>query len=196
MKKVFLLILAGFLFVCCSQKANDEKADAEMTMKPLTYSYDEGKVNVEIDVNYPEGGNEILRNALCEYINEQLGGSYEGDLEDGQKLIEFYGNLFKTELQKEYEELRTNLDEENINGLYRKFVIEKDYETDKLVTLSVTEEIYLNGAHGMHYGFGQTFRKSDGRRFNSDMMCNIDSEEWHTLIKEGLRGYFSEMSEG
>ena len=133
MKKVFLLILAAFLFVCCSQKANDEKADAELTMKPLTYSYDEGKVNVEIDVNYPEGGNEILRNALCEYINEQLGGSYEGDLEDGQKLIEFYGNLFKTELQKEYEEQRTNLDEENINGLYRKFVIEKDYETDKLV---------------------------------------------------------------
>jgi hypothetical protein len=39
-----------------------------------------------------------------------------------------------------------------------------------------------------------TFRKSDGRRFGTDMMCNLYSDDIHAIIKKGLMEYFSEYS--
>lgn len=201
MKKLFIIILGCLLTVGCNQKASNEKTiinektNEELTTKELTYAYDQDKVEVNIKIAYPEGGNEILRNALREFFSESLGGSYDGDLADGQKMVDFYAEQMKAELIKVHEEQKQDLSEENISGFYKTVSIEKTYETDKLITFTVVEEIYTNGAHGMHYGYGQTFRKSDGRRFNTDMMCNLTSDGMHTLIKEGLREYFSEMSD-
>lgn len=194
MKKPLIFILGCLISVSCSQKSGNAQTESELTTKKLTYAFEQDKLEVAIDIDYPDGLNGILQNALCEFFSEALGGSYEGDLADGQKMIDHYGEIFKAELIKEYEEQREDLSEDNLNGFYRKFVIEKVYETEKLVTFAVAEEIYMNGAHGMHYSHGQTFRKSDGRRFNSDMMRNMGSLEMHTVIKEGLREYFSEMS--
>ena len=195
MKKLFILVLGCMFTVGCDQKAGYEKNDKELVTKELAYAYDQHKVEVNVKIAYPESENDILQEAIREFFSETLGGSYEGDLADGQKMIDFYAEQMKAELIKEYEEQKQYLSEEDINGYYKTITIEKTYETDKLVTFTIVEEIYTNGAHGMHYGYGQTFRKSDGRRFNVDMMCNLTSDGMHTLIKEGLRQYFTETNE-
>lgn len=199
---LFVLIIGCLIATSCIQKSNinnnhnenveTASVDSLLITNELTYHYIHDIVQVDLIVDYPYCSNAILQNALCEYINETLGGSYDGSLEDGQQLVDFYGKIFKSELIKKHTEQSQELSEDNLNGFSKSVVIKKDYETDKLITFTVTEEIYLNGAHGMHYGYGQTFRKTDGRRFNTEMMCNLDTQGIHDIIKEGLRQYFSE----
>ncbi len=202
MKKLFILMMGILVAVICNQNSrknkDDDAADAELTTKlttkKQTYSYEEDKIGVSIEVDYPNGGSEILKDALSEFINETLGGSYEGELDEGRTVVDFYGGQIKTELINEKAEQSQDLDEDAINAFYKHITIKKDYETDLLVTYLVDQDIYLNGAHGMQYHYGQTFRKSDGRRFGPDMMMNVGSEGMYSLIKEGLRSYFAENS--
>lgn len=193
MKKWFVLLSAAILAVSCSQKSGN--GDDAFTTRQLSYSYNEGKIEVALNVDYPEGGNEILKQAVREYISETLGGKYGGSLEEGQGMIDFYGEQIKSSLLKEYEEQKQDLAEENINGFLTKMDIKKDYETDRIITFTVAQEFYLNGAHGSALSFGMTFRKSDGRRFTPDMMVDIHSDGMHAVLKEGVREYFSQMED-
>lgn len=190
MKKALVFLTACMLAVSCCQKS--DISSGELTTQELTYTYNEGKIEVELKVEYPDGGNEFLKQAVREYISETLGGKYNGSLEEGQGMIDFYGEQIKASLLKEYEEVKQDLEEENINGFLTKMNIKKDYETNKLVTFTVAQEFYLNGAHGSAMCFGMTFRKSDGRRFTPDMMVDIHSDGMYTILKEGIREYFSE----
>ena len=57
---------------------NDE-ADTLVT-NLYSYEYDEDKVMVDFQIEYPTGGcNKALRNAIREFISEYFGGTYEGD---------------------------------------------------------------------------------------------------------------------
>ncbi len=44
----------------------------------------------------------------------------------------------------------------------------------------------------MHGSANTTFRKSDGRRFGNEMLIRTGTEEFRTLIKDGLKQYFAE----
>ena len=188
-KNGLFLWMACLLAVSCGQQTGS----SDVTTQELAYSYKDGKIEIELNIEYPNGGNELLKQAVREYISETLGGEYKGSLEEGQGMIDFYGEQIKSSLLKEYEEEKQNLAEENINGFTTKMDLKKDYETDKLVTFIVTQEFYLNGAHGTATSFGMTFRKSDGRRFLPNMMVNVHSDGMYAILKEGLREYFSQM---
>ena len=212
MKKTFLAIFMGVLVVTScewwlnsNRNNNDaddewaEEADVQLDDEADTlvttiysYKYNQDKVEVNFQIEYPTGGcNKILRNAIREFISEYFGGTYEGSLNDGQELVNFYGQKNKARLKEMREDDSVDMDEDYINGYWRNVEVNKIFETDKLITFGWMEDIYYNGAHGNPAYYGITFRKSDGRRFSKEMMTNIYSEEWYSIVKEGLRNYFS-----
>lgn len=204
MRKHLISLIGLLAILSCGQKSNsssdsDEQAGTkqaqEQEVTPLEYSYDKNKVEVGLDIDYPTGS-ALIDKAVAEYISEKLGGTYDGDLANGDSLVSYYGDEILAELKKHLkEDINNGVEDEYINGYYRKMEIKKEYETDLLVTYSYTEDIYLNGAHGMQYFYGQTFRKSDGRRFDEGMMRQLYSEEMYNLRKEGLREYFNESGD-
>ena len=204
MRKHLISLIGLLAILSCGQKSNsssdsDEQAGTkqaqELEVTPLEYSYDKNKVEVGLDIDYPTGS-ALIDKAVAEYISEKLGGTYDGDLANGDSLVSYYGDEILAELKKHLkEDINNGVEDEYINGYYRKMEIKKEYETDLLVTYSYTEDIYLNGAHGMQYFYGQTFRKSDGRRFDEGMMRQLYSEEMYNLRKEGLREYFNESGD-
>lgn len=201
MRKHLISLIGLLAILSCGQKSNsssdsDEQAGTkqaqELEVTSLEYSYDKNKIEVELDIDYPTGS-ALIDKAVAEYISEKLGGTYDGDLANGDSLVNYYGDEILAKLKKQLkEDIDNGVEDEYINGYNRKMEIKKDYETDLLVTYSYTEDIYLNGAHGMQYFYGQTFRKSDGRRFDEGMMRELYSEEMYKLRKEGLREYFNE----
>ena len=204
MRKHLISLIGLLAILSCGQKSNsssdsDEQAGTkqaqELEVTPLEYSYDKKKIEVGLDIDYPTGS-ALIDKAVAEYISEKLGGTYDGDLANGDSLVNYYGDEILAELKKHLkEDINNGVEDEYINGYYRKMEIKKEYETDLLVTYSYTEDIYLNGAHGMQYFYGQTFRKSDGRRFDEGMMRQLYSEEMYNLRKEGLREYFNESGD-
>ena len=204
MRKHLISLIGLLAILSCGQKSNsssdsDEQAGTkqaqELEVTPLEYSYDKNKIEVGLDIDYPTGS-ALIDKAVAEYISEKLGGTYDGDLANGDSLVSYYGDEILAELKKHLkEDINNGVEDEYINGYYRKMEIKKEYETDLLVTYSYTEDIYLNGAHGMQYFYGQTFRKSDGRRFDEGMMRQLYSEEMYNLRKEGLREYFNESGD-
>ena len=204
MRKHLISLIGLLAILSCGQKSNsssdsDEQAGTkqaqELEVTPLEYSYDKNKIEVGLDIDYPTGS-ALIDKAVAEYISEKLGGTYDGDLANGDSLVNYYGDEILAELKKHLkEDINNGVEDEYINGYYRKMEIKKEYETDLLVTYSYTEDIYLNGAHGMQYFYGQTFRKSDGRRFDEGMMRQLYSEEMYNRRKEGLREYFNESGD-
>lgn len=208
MKKILTFILGMMVVASCdhlSKSSSDKEEEVNIAdlegmafeTEKLSYSYEEDKVEVSIDVEYPKDGNPILVNAIREYISETMGGTYDGDLEEGQQLVDYYGGFYKKELN---DEKQVQIDEndgndEIINGFYRNYDIKKEYETDHFITYLVNSSVYLNGAHGVESSYGMTFRKSDGRRFGTDMMRNLYSQDIYALIKKGLIDYFGQYSD-
>ena len=207
MKKILTFILGMMVVASCDliSKSSSDKEDISIadleTMdfetEKLSYSYEEDKIEVGIDVDYPKDGNPILCNAIREFISEEMGGTYSDDLEDGQQLVDYYGNKLKKELSDaKQEDIDANDgDEDYINGFYRLYNINKKYDSEHFITYVVEGSIFLNGAHGTESHYGVTFRKSDGRRFSTDMMFNMYSEEFYTMLKNGLMSYFNEYSD-
>jgi len=206
MKKILTFILGMMVVASCDHlpKSSSDKGDFDLAAleemsfetEKLSYSYEKDKIQVGIDVDYPAEGNPLLVNAVRELISEQLGGTYDDDMEDGQQMVDSYGDKFKKELTKSYEEevAANDGDEDIVVGYSHVFDIKKSYESDHFITYLVDEEIFLNGAHGTAFCHGVTLRKSDGRRFGTDMMRNRYSEEFYAIIKKGLMEYFSDGS--
>ena len=200
MRKYLITIVGLLVMLSCDQKSKSSSADdadneteqiqERLKTQNLTYSYEQDKVEVSIDIDYPKS-NDLLGKAIAEFISEKLGGTYEEDLSKGQEVIDYYGDKLKAELKENRKnDLEDGMEEDYINGYSNDFSIKKIYETDRLVTFLLEHSIYLNGAHGVDYVYGQTFRKSDGRRFDAEMMRNLDHSDMYQIRKEGIREYF------
>ena len=136
-------------------------------------------------------------NAIREYISESLGisyagemennmqGSYSGDLGDGQKMIDYYFDLKYKEFKNAHDEMA-----EHMQGDVPTYVSETEihylYETDKFVTYEMKKYEDMGGAHGGTFISGMTFRKSDGRRVEWDLF----TKSMQDVIKKGLKKYF------
>lgn len=199
MKKLIFLVPFLTFLVSCSFVSKKVTAlpllgGDDLTTDSIVFDKDQNHVTVHIYVDYPVGGNAILVNAIAEYIDEIMGGTYEGDLTNGQEVIAGYGQQEWNHMQDEYREMTADMDPEYISGIgfYSSYEIRKVYETDQVVTYVTDNDTYLGGAHGMQYQTGVTFRKSDGRRFGYDMMRNLGTEAFGQLTKQGLKDYFHE----
>ena len=171
--------------------------DGKLTYKQVEQSKKDKSGEYKIIVDFPTSGNPILMNAIREYISESLGisyagemennmqGSYSGDLGDGQKMIDYYFDLKYKEFKNAHDEMA-----EHMQGDVPTYASETEihylYETDKFVTYEMKKYEDMGGAHGGTFISGMTFRKSDGRRVEWDLF----TKSMQDVIKKGLKKYF------
>lgn len=175
----------------------DSQKDGKLTYKQVEQSKKDKSGEYKIAIDYPTGGNPILVNAIREYISESLGisyagemennmqGSYSGDLSDGQKMVDYYFDLKYKEFKNAHDEMA-----EHMQGDAPTFASETEihylYETDNFVTFQYKKYEDMGGAHGGTFIAGMTFRKSDGRRVEWDLF----TRNMQDVIKKGLKQYF------
>lgn len=186
MKQTFLLItLMATVMTACGYGRQDKDDFATDSVK----FEDSSKVaEVIISVDFPAEGPQPLAGIVREYISEELGGTYSGNLTEATEMLAHYGKTLKDSL----ESMAKADGREDMPQYYIMRSILKTHETDKYITYTSSTETYYGGAHGMHTAYGTTFRKSDGRRLGYEMLINTDRKEFRALIKDGLKQYFTE----
>jgi len=130
----------------------------------------------QLTIEYPVSGNEILIQNLREWINEQLGGTYEGDLNNPEALFNYYSKDF--------------FDSDDVCAT---LTIKQVFSNDVIMTYLNDASTYGGGAHGIEASVGVTFRKKDGKRFTMDMI--LKSSDLQPEIKKGLKNYFEVSSD-
>ena len=179
--------------------APTEKAQTDkLTTKKIAKSLKNDAGEFDLTIDFPEGGNATLVNAIREYISESLGstygggedeslqGSYSGDLANGEKMATYYFDLKVKEFNGMYNDMKQDGMPE-VPELASSIKITKDYETDKVVTFLYNSYENGGGAHGGAVGSGMTFRKSDGRRIDWDLFTTVKMQ---SIIRDGLKEYF------
>ena len=140
-----------------------------------------GKFTLEVD--FPESGNFFVINNIREWMSEQLGGTYEGSMENGAKMFDFY----KTSVLQDFQQnIIPDMPKIKDISCYKDVKIAKICETDCYVTYLYTQEGYAGGAHGWFVSEGQTFRKSDGRRIDYDIFREEMKDELAELVKDNI----------
>lgn len=186
-KNILLTAFATIAFFTMCKGGEQSPNSQSFVTDSVKYEYKTKNVEVAIKADFPAKVNSTLSNAVCEYINETLGGSYNGNIAKTDSMLSFYGKAQAdtlTQWQKESGQA-------DFQYLYN-YSIAKVYETNTYVTYQSSHNAFTGGAHGMYSESGITFRKSDGRRFDKDMFRNTESEGFHKLIKEGLKHYFAQ----
>ncbi len=138
---------------------------------------------VVIQADFPEEGNFFVINNIREWMSEQLGGTYEGVPENGQRMFDHYKRAVLADFQQ-------NIipDMPKMEGMecHKTMKFEKMHETERYVTYLYTQEGYAGGAHGWYLLQGQTFRKSDGRRIDYDIFRTELMDELADLVKDNI----------
>lgn len=215
MKKSFLLAISAMavLFSCKPGSTNPSKTDlpsgdstaVETTLaetsdeavfdslKTDTVSFEkvEDIFKLGLSAEYPVAGGDSVVKAVREFINDCLGGAYDGPLADGKKMIKRNGEL----MWGTFMERCGDADTEDANELFLYMTVSKVFETKSFVSFMASTTQYTGGLHGIGFDEGRTFSKVTGKSFGYDMMKDLDTPAFKRLIKEGLRKYFSNEDE-
>lgn len=177
-KVLFVAALLPFMLACTGGQTGTSGSTAPTDSVCFNFEDDQIVCNIKADVPSPE-----LALAVGEWLDEQLGGCYDGDARDMQALIDFYGHAWSDTLRNAAEE---------VLGMITEFdaTMEKDYETDRFVTYTLNTCLGLGGAHPTSSVIGVTFRKSDGRRLDWDIVRNYFGYRIKEIIKDKLTDYF------
>ena len=132
-----------------------------------------------MEIDFPITKNQILFSNIIEWINEELGGDYQGAPNDLNSMFEHY-----------YMKQREDLTEQDY---YSKIEIKKIYENAAIVTFIKSWDSYYGGAHPLGYTKGATFRKTDGKVLSMNSI--FDHDGMLTYIVEGLKSYFNVYSD-
>ena len=206
-KKLLFAILGMMAIISCNNKGQTRPADNKdsvtvdtivpetscdvrmdsLKTDTLFYSKEEGKFRFNLAADYPVAGDDTLVKVVREYINDFLGGAYDGPLDDGQAMIRKNGEI----MYGNFVEMCGDADLEEVFELYYYKSVEKGYETNAFITFITMGGQYTGGLHGIGFETGVTFSKSNGKTFGYDMMKDTDSPEFKQFIKEGLRKFFS-----
>lgn len=210
-KKLFICSAAVLMMVACGNKTaqccgNDTTATAGIaaaevsesvrmdSLKTDTVSFDkqEGIYKFGLSAEYPVSGGDSVVKAVREFINDFLGGAYDGPLADGKAMVKRNGEM----MWGNFLEMCGDADLEEVNELFLYKMVNKVYETKTFVTFQASVSQYTGGIHGIGYESGHTFSKINGKQFGYDMMKDLDTPAFKRLIKEGLRRYFSDEDDG
>lgn len=206
MKKMMILAMAAMMMSACGNKTvkggdNDSTATGETTVveardnvrmdtlktDTMSYEKEEDIYKLSYFVDYPVEGDDSLVQSVRAFINDYLGGAYEGPLDNGRDMLKRNCEIeFGTFLENCGE-----VDDEDIDELFMRKLVNKRVETNTFVTFRAFTSQYAGGLHGIAYETGVTFSKVNGKCFGFDMMKGLDSPAFKQLIKEGLRKFFS-----
>ena len=206
MKKLIAFTMTALMIVACGNKTaqggdNDSTATVEtpaaevsedvrtdsLTTDTVYFDKEEGIYKFGLSADYPVAGGDSVVKAVREFINDFLGGAYDGPLADGNAMVKRNGEL----MWGNFLEMCGDADSEDPVELYLYKEVSKFYETKTFVTFLTLESQYTGGAHGIGFESGHTFSKINGKPFGYDMMKDLDTPAFKRLIKEGLRRFFS-----
>ena len=202
--RTWLALGVAIALTGCQQPKNNADITVETATAVRHISDSTGTYELRIDFPVVKNG-EALAVALNEWISEQLGGTY-GDAEnadytkalaDTAALVDHYIKELSESNQKDYAEMVKDNPSFKEMGIsyYDSLVIEKLAEGKNWVTFTNQRDVFLGGAHGLAPYFGQTFRKSDGRRIGWDVFTETSGEKFQQILKDGLVEYFGVSSE-
>lgn len=138
---------------------------------------------IKISAEFPETGNFFVINNIREWMSEQMGGTYAGDLSSASLLFDHYRKAVLRDFQE-------NIipDMPKIDGMacYKDMKFKKLNETDRYVTFLYTQEGFSGGAHGWYLMEGQTFRKSDGRRIDYSIFRTESLDDLRELVQDNI----------
>ena len=197
-KKLFaVVILCAIALTGCKTKIDTQALNtltslsqitpADVKTRPMSLADSVTVNNVKglfkIDADFPDSGNFFVINNIREWMSEQLGGTYEGNMEDGAKMLDHYKNVVLTDFK---ENIIPDMPRIEDMSCYKDVKIKKLYETDRYVSYLYTQEGFAGGAHGWYLMQGQTFRKSDGRRIDYDIFRAELMDELADLVKDNI----------
>ena len=180
-----------------TEKNEDEEA-IKLSTKRITKNIKNNSGEYKLIIDFPESDNEILANAIREYISESLGstygggeeetkqGTYSGDLADGEQMAKYYFDIKVKEFTKMYNSMKSE-GMPDVPQLASETEITRGYETSKVVTFNFSSYEYGGGAHGGSVGSGMTFRKTDGRRIGWELFSTVKMQ---SILRNGLKEYF------
>ena len=184
MKKLFLSVL--LILTCVAAMA---QAGMWVGVRNVRIEKKSKQIVYAVNAEYPFTEDSVTANAIREWINESLGGTYTGNLMEYNKLLEHYADaaiaeaadLAKKDAQSAAMIAETGPSEE-------KYEFKRNYETGNIITYRMTGDIYSSGAaHGMPIDLSITFRKSDGRRFGWEMFSKKEIDRLKAIIVKKLR---------
>lgn len=188
--------------------ANTQKQPTDTLVMNMTSRYvSDSTATSALNVAFPVANKKYARlaAAINEWISEELGGTYgdsvEGDyaklLSDTAALLGHYFADIKKQNDENWKEMAENMQPEDLKGmqLFDSVAITKFAEGNDWVTLQYVNDVFQGGAHGSHLVFGQTFRKSDGRRMGWDIIRQLPEGNLQELMRKGLVSYFAPDNE-
>ncbi|MDY6327644.1 MAG: RsiV family protein [Bacteroidales bacterium] len=163
--------------------ATEIRTEAVTVSDSLINTGNSAKVLVSADC--PVSGNFFAVNSIYEWMSEELGGTFRNPSNDGKGMMSYYADLY-------LQDLRENVlpDMHSDMEASKEVAFSKEYETDKVVSYICKGAGYLGGAHGYATYYGQTFRKSDGRRISYDIFLNDKLQQLAELVKAGVEGQY------
>lgn len=217
MKRNFtcLALLLALLCACGPKEVKNEPTQADspkqltdtLVVNPTSRYMSDSTATSALNVAFPVANkkNSQLAAAINEWISEQLGGTYgdsvEGDyaklLSDTAAMVDHYYAAIKKLNDDNWKEMAENMQPEDLQGmqLFDSIAITKTAEGKDWVTFQFVNDVFQGGAHGSHLVFGQTFRKSDGRRIGWDIIRQLPEGNLQELMRKGLVSYFAADNE-
>ena len=192
-KQLLLTCIACLLTICvcisCNKSKNTNNKSAilnEVITDSINYA-DSISNNglhaiVSVSADFPVKCDSILKKNIEEWMSEQLGGSYSGNINNGDSLIKYY-----SENQLNYYKGFSSEDASFISQCYWLCQFKKVYETDKIISFSFSQVDFTGGAHGGDFESGMTFRKEDGRRLDNSMFCIAKDQDLRNIIRDELK---------
>lgn len=166
-------------------KSGDDSAMDSMVVRRNS------QIELDLHVQFPKE-NSALRERIMETLSEWWGGTYTGSYSDPKKMIQFYADSALHQMQVDSTELaKIGID---LPGFSRYLDLKRVYEDATIVTYQLHWYSYEGGAHGLGGTIGYTFRKSDGRMFDWEMLRNYydpaqggDPVQLSDVVKELLK---------
>jgi len=155
----------------------------QFSTERLRYAQTTEKAEVEVTIDYPENGGIAIADSLRSYINQWLGDSYEGSLDEGQAMADYYGQAYLTDLESQRPGVETQ-------KYLRYVIVSMECNQEKYVSYTIYDESFNGGAHGFHTQQGYTFDKTTGSLLSCDYIEVPEDSTFQQLLREGLETYF------
>ncbi len=216
MKKILYICLLGLCVCSCKHNLDTNKFDNITSLAQITT----GDIQtdsivimdsmrqygimskVKVEAEFPVGGNFFLVNSIREWMTEELGGTFTGTPDNGKAMLTHYAQQVLKDLNDLTEDcdwMDSTSREEMVFDT--EIQLSKIFENDQFVTYQYHNIGYSGGAHGWNLAYGQTFRKSDGRRidysfFQNDKQFKLTQLVQQNIIKQYFEGDSSAFNNG
>lgn len=194
-KNSFFVVALGLLASLAGCKGANHK-DGQTVADTLAVSTDSVVVRDSLGhfryVAQVPQGNPLLQRLVSEWMAEKLGGYYTGSYDSITPVLRQAADSAVAYARQNFAELNDEIKKYNAESSTSDYQFKKVAEGKDYVTWTYSGYTYVQGAaHGIAPFYGQTFRKSDGRRIGWEVVRQDYNEGLQQLMRKGLKEYLN-----